>query len=362
MREPSSMFTSPYLWTTCQAGAEATLKTELARVRPDLRFGYSRPGFVTFKQADGGSIDWQAPLESVFARAWGLSLGKSLDWEAWLPALLAESRPWAIQVWRRRDQLPASRPPESEPDAEVEEWRARLVSEFQARGIAAESSRGGRAQDGQPVFSAILVQPGEVWFGVHRHGPSRIAVEGAEYPWPDHTVPSRAYVKCREAFSWARAPLKPGQVAMEWGSSPGGACVALLEQGLHVIGVDPGEMDPQVEFEAMKRRLKFRFLRKLAGSLQPHELNAENEGQVHWLLSDMNIDPTKTLQLTAKWLPELKSRGLLGVGLTLKFTDPVFAEHIPEILAQVRKDWGMKRVFAKQLSQHRQEIFLYAGI
>ena len=41
-----------FVFATCQFGAEAALKDEIARDVPALRFAYSRPGFLTFKLLD----------------------------------------------------------------------------------------------------------------------------------------------------------------------------------------------------------------------------------------------------------------------------------------------------------------------
>src|SRR6186997_3062423 len=47
--QPSMSVSPSFIFATCQVGAEPALKTELARVWPDFKFAYSRPGFLTFK-------------------------------------------------------------------------------------------------------------------------------------------------------------------------------------------------------------------------------------------------------------------------------------------------------------------------
>jgi 23S rRNA (cytidine2498-2'-O)-methyltransferase len=74
---------SEFLFTICQIGAEKALKDELAANHPDLRFAYSRPGFVTFKNSTK-EMTPDVELQSIFARAYGLSLSKaSSSSEAW---------------------------------------------------------------------------------------------------------------------------------------------------------------------------------------------------------------------------------------------------------------------------------------
>ena len=58
---------SPFLFTVCQVGAEAALKQEVAREHPELKFAFSRPGFITFKN-DSGVLPLHFELRSVFAQ------------------------------------------------------------------------------------------------------------------------------------------------------------------------------------------------------------------------------------------------------------------------------------------------------
>src|SRR5882724_9885224 len=74
-----------FVFVSCQPGAEPALKDELAREHPEFRFAFSRPGFVTFKSPNDLKPDFE--LRSVFARAYGLSLGDSRE-----PGLGQEAR------------------------------------------------------------------------------------------------------------------------------------------------------------------------------------------------------------------------------------------------------------------------------
>lgn len=49
-------------------------------------------------------------------------------------------------------------------------------------------------------------------------------------------------LKVLDGIDYVGAELRPGEHALEIGSSPGGATYALLEKGLSVEGIDPGEM------------------------------------------------------------------------------------------------------------------------
>ena len=49
--EPRARMSARFLFAAAQAGAERPLKNEIAREHPELRFAFSRPGFVTFRVA-----------------------------------------------------------------------------------------------------------------------------------------------------------------------------------------------------------------------------------------------------------------------------------------------------------------------
>ena len=41
-----------FVFVAVQPGAERALKSEIAREHPELKFAYSRPGFVTFRSSE----------------------------------------------------------------------------------------------------------------------------------------------------------------------------------------------------------------------------------------------------------------------------------------------------------------------
>ena len=89
-------------------------KGELARRWPDFHVAFSRSGFLTFKLPEGPYLPPDFDLESVFARAYGFSLGKvtgadegTLAQEVWN---LFGDRPFQrIHVWQRDRAEPGHR-------------------------------------------------------------------------------------------------------------------------------------------------------------------------------------------------------------------------------------------------------------
>src|SRR4051812_7005138 len=75
-----------FYFACCQVGAEKAVKAEVLERHPQLRFAFSRPGFITFKEED----DRNPPIQKapgIFVRHWGQSLGQAKDFPALLELL-----------------------------------------------------------------------------------------------------------------------------------------------------------------------------------------------------------------------------------------------------------------------------------
>ena len=316
------MIESRFLYAICQPGAEPALKAEVARVRPELRPAFARPGFVTFKSAAPLAPDVR--LESVFARAYGLSLGDVSPVDA--------ARAWGAPV-------------------RLHAWSASLEESVRAAGPGLFRA-GARARAGERVLDVIDVAGEPRWVGAHIHDASRS-------PWPAGTwpvevppdAPSRAYRKLEEAIAWSGARVGKGQVAVEIGSAPGGASYALLRRGLSVVGVDPGAMAPVVLAYSPER---FRHLQIPVGALRRELLPA----RVDWLLLDVHLAPQVALHAVRRIVAPLR-RHLRGVFFTLKLNDWSMAALVPSLIARV-EGMGLVGVRATQLPSAGQEICVHA--
>jgi hypothetical protein len=76
--------------------------------------------------------------------------------------------------------------------------------------------------------------------------------------------------------------------------------------------------------------------------------------KVRWLLSDMNVAPSYTLDALESMVThrEVNVRGILA---TLKLTEWRLAQQVGDYLARVRS-WGFNIVRARQLRHNRQEV------
>jgi 23S rRNA (cytidine2498-2'-O)-methyltransferase len=158
---------------------------------------------------------------------------------------------------------------------------------------------------------------------------------------------SRAWLKLDEAIATFGIDIAPGTRVCEWGAAPGGACQRLLEAGLEVVAVDPAPLDAVVAaepgFTQWRKRARDVALRDLRG--------------FRWLLSDMNIDPTSTLEAVGR-AATAPGTTLEGLVLTLKIPDWSRAAALDEWLAAVRS-WGFTPE-ARQLSTGGREVCVVA--
>lgn len=312
----------------CQPGAEALLKAEVARALPALRPAFSRPGLVTFKSPSALTPEVAHAL--VFARELGASYGQLADDEIALLGRENDEKPPHLFVFAR--ELGE----ESAAEALRVDERLRKTATFASGPVKAND-----------LVIDVIVAPGEpISVGAHTHGPLHAGTPGgySAVALPPE-APSRAYLKIEEAIRWSGARLSRGQVALEIGSAPGGASFALLERGLVVHGVDPGEMAENVLASP-------RFVHHHApvGALKKTDLPRP----VHWFAMDMNLAPRVALRYAERVVMPLR-RSLLGGFFTLKLNTPDEASDLPKLLDRIQR-FGFARVAAKQLPSHRKEI------
>ncbi len=345
MTDPAPMF----LFVVCQVGAEAALKAELRTTWPEFRFAYSRPGFLTFKLPADWSSEPDFDLKSVFARTYGTSLGRvdgadSPTLVAQVESLAAGRSFAAIHVWERDRALPG--------DYKFEPGESPLAHEIAAAFAAAhpELRVNRTASVGDDVLDVILVDPGRWWVGFHRAAslPSRWPGGVCRMKTPVPFI-SRAYYKMREALLWSRLPMAAGDRVVELGSSPGGACQALLEKGLLVTGIDPAEMH-----ESVRMHPNFTHVKKRSAEVRRREF-----ADCQWLTADLNAAPGYTLD-AAEAIVTHRATNIRGMILTLKLTDWKLAAEIPEYVQRVRA-WGFEHVRVRQLAFNGQEVCLAAA-
>ena len=343
--------TTPFIFCSCQYGAQTALKKEFATTWPQFKLSFSRPGFVTFKVPEefpAKSLP-TLDLKSTFTRSSGISLGSvktsGQSERIQLTKQIVENAELEniahLHLWRRDRSVPGERGFEpgrdSETDLLAEEIAAVLnLGKLQINRIT---------QADQRVLDIVIIDDDHWWVGWHQATKTATRWPGGVFSiqLPDHIV-SRAYRKMEEAIRWSRLPMKPGDTVAEIGSSPGGACQALLKRDLKVIGIDPAEMH-----EALMKNPNFTHVRKKASEMKRSDFSS-----VKWLMSDSNVAPNYTLD-GVEDIVNNKRTNIRGMLLTLKMIKWELAAELPSYLDRIR-GWGYQYVRARQLAFNRQEI------
>jgi 23S rRNA (cytidine2498-2'-O)-methyltransferase len=325
----------------CQLGAEPALKAEVARLHPQWRFAFSRPGLVTWKVPKALAVDVQ--LGAVLARCSGLSLGRAAtpaEFATLIHAAIGNAH-FVLHVFERDRYKPGEEPPADG----YGPLSDRVLREL----LATQSSfhPPDRALQLGDLVVDVVVAPDEPWLvGIHRHGAGSSVFPGGRRPLLlPAEAPSRAWLKLEEGLSFSGLPLKAGEVALEIGSAPGGASYALLQRGLRVVGVDPADMAP-----AVASHPSFTHVQVKLGDLRREQLPK----RVDWLFVDVNLAPAVALHQLRRIVSTLRST-LKGGLITLKLNNWRMASEIPAFLKRLQ-GMGFSEVHATQLAHNRQEV------
>ncbi len=342
-----------FYFATCQTGAEKAVKAEVLAEHPGLRFAFSRPGFVTFKEAESAGPALELK-RGVFTRLWGEVLAQTRDRAAFPDLVNAIPEGALTQAFDRDEHIPGDEPEGFVRNAHIE----RILAEESAALGSREIPSAGTPVPGQAIMSLIWVDDFHVFLGRHVLSARQLPAAGNLFatPLPPH-APSRAWLKLEEAIARFGPPHERGWKALEIGSAPGGATTALLDRGFIVTGIDPQFMD-----ERVTARPEFTHIRKPARFATADELKGCNPD---WLVMDMSIAPTDALGelihvtgiLRALFGKDLKIRKAF---LTLKLNDWKYAAEVPAYLKRLEQA-GFRDLKAMQLASNRQEFFVYAA-
>ncbi len=366
-----------FIFANCQHGMESAARDQVLQQHEGLRLAFSRPGFMTFKVV---APEWplRFHLLSPLVRTTGWSVDAIRDdsekariqWAArHIESALAasESDPVLVHVWRRDQRRPGERGFEPGPDDMV----ARVINALRET-ISIDAKRlviNQNARANQRVHDLILVDENHWFRGWHDATTTPGRWVGGVPKIASEAKPiSRAYYKLTEALLWSGIRISPGEICVEIGSSPGGACQRLVELGAHVIAVDPADLAPVIADHPAVQHLRKRG----------HELRKQEVVEARWLMADVNIQPAAMLNTVLGLIDRGHLEHVRGMLLTLKLPDPgkprkrsekkskspshdkVGGQPLPELekLAQPFQERGFRFAKLRQLAFNRNEMCL----
>ena len=340
-----------FYFAVCQVGAEKAVKAEVLAEYPHLKFSFSRPGFITFKEES----DRKAPIlvtSSIFTRLWGQSVGQAKDFDSLVTLMKTIPEGSIIHAFERDVVVPGDEPDEFVQNQKI----TKVMQDLKAKGIPSLQWNAIPKPESM-VHDLVWIDDFHVFVGKHYQASGLDPAPGNQphFELPP-TAPSRAYLKIAEAVHRFRPEIKKGMQVLELGCSPGGATTFMLARGMQVVGVDPRKMD-----DRLAHFPSFRFIQKPAVALTGPELTDINPD---WLVTDMNIAPLEALDeigYLVKLLRRAHGRNLkLKSGFfTIKLNDWRFADSIPLYLKRI-EETGFTNLIPIQLSTNRQEFFVYA--
>lgn len=300
-----------FIYTIVNIGSEKLLKEEVAIKYPELSFAYSRPGYITFKD-NSETLNFNSKLNLVFARAYGISLGK-VD--------------------------------KSNLENEIKKYSIDKIHKFSF--VNGESS-GEYANIGDTILDVLEVKEGEYWLGMRKAHKCSWLIPGAN---PNlvlpKSAPSRAYLKIAEALIWSNYNCDKNEIVLELGSAPGGASYAMIERGFRVYGVDNALMN-----EDLLKNPMFTHIKEPMQKVQDSDIPRP----CHLLVSDVNVLPSLILGQLKRFMSIRPS--IHTVYYTLKIGDKI---SVKEVLKHIDtfKTFGFTEVKATQLPSNKSEVLLY---
>lgn len=344
--------TSPFIFTTCNVGSEASLKAEVFRSHGKvLTPAFMRPGLITWKSKIELPTDFD--LRSVFARTSGFShgLGKTIDDIASLAQKLGTS-PLHLHTFPRI-------PPEDEfaalDRARIDSLQDSVSTALAEKNVAIHPPMNPALGD---WILDLIVEPDseQCLVGIHQHDHDKHTSPGGLPPIDQPPeAPSRAYLKMEQALAWQGITQErslSGLTALELGCAPGGASYSLLKRGIRVFGVDTGAMDDRVLNFQGTDGPAFTHLRTTAGAISSHSLPQK----IDMLVSDMNLAPPIVLKYVEALQRRIRAKILI---VTLKLNDRSLEEKIPLYLKHFAQ-FAPGPISATQLAANRREICLFS--
>jgi 23S rRNA (cytidine2498-2'-O)-methyltransferase len=130
-----------------------------------------------------------------------------------------------------------------------------------------------------------------------------------EFNEDKNTPPNRAYLKLWEILCLGHIRLKPTEIVIDLGSSPGGWSWALSQLVKKVYSVDKAPLSPSIA-----KISSISYTDEDAFKLKPSQYN-----DCDWLFSDIICTPERLLSLVTEWMKESQVKNFV---CTIKFKGP----------------------------------------
>jgi len=320
-----------FIFFCVNIGNEKLLKTELACFYPELSLSYSRKGFLTFKNSGVQySIETISQLQATFATRVGLSLGKCKQSE--LTEHIRE-----LQKYHELDEL------------NIHCFSVGCEFELSIDDIDNEFDCviNDKGESGDIILNLITLSENEIWYGLHRQdkGITRYANSDPKII-AAIDAPSIGYLKLAQIFELYSLSFKYSDNWLDFGSSPGGASLYLIEHGAKVYGVDTAS-----------NQFKHKNYNHIKAAVQ--DLSQERLPEnIHWVHSDLNLKPTQAIKEVLRLCKKYNDT-LRGIIFTVQLTNLDYIKEL-EDFEDIFYDWGFHEIKSVQVPTHKNEYTIIA--
>lgn len=326
--------TDQFVFFCVNIGNENLLKEEIKKFYPELTLSYSRKGFLTFKNK-GVKYDFDtiSQLIVTFATRSGICLGK------------AGPEEFRFTVTDKFEELGLNID-----DCMIHNYSISTKYSFEAAfdfGVDINKY----SADGKLVLNIISLGEKEIWFGLHRvsKGITRYPNAHVEIKLPKSS-PSIAYLKIAEAVELFALKFTSKDSWLDFGCSPGGSSLYLLESGSRVWGIDTSNVD-----ESILSHKNFKFIKSSVQDLSQEQLP---DSEIHWVHSDLNLNPDQAIKEVLR-LCKKYNRSLKGIVFTIQIVKAEYIQRI-EDFEDIFYGWGFSTMISRQVPSHKNEYVLIA--
>ncbi len=318
-----------FIFVCTNVGNEKLLKEEVLNFYPELKFSFSKKGFVTFKNT-GVLYDLKsiAQLQLAFSTRIGLFYGKAKS-----ATIKDEIEKVGFDL---NEVLIHSFSINTDYIFDAEEVFGPEVNSYSA--------------DGKTVVDIMALGDDDLWFGAHTvaAGITRYPNANANLDISVKTL-SSGYEKLAQIVHLYSIKIFRGDLWLDFGAAPGGSSQFLLEQGLKVVGIDTAKAHD----ENLKDR-NYKHIRKSVQDLSQEELPDE----VRWVHADLNINPKQSIKEVLRLIKKY-NKTLKGIIFTVQVVKPDIIKHVEEFEDQFY-DWGFHNIISRQVPAHKSEYVILA--
>lgn len=322
---------SQFLFFCVTIGNEKLLKKELSVFYPELKLSYSRKGFLTYKNT-GVQYDLKSisELRPTFATRIGLSIGRARP-EGILESVTNSLSEWNLNI---EDCIVHSFSVGTDYELEAETKFKCPVNDYSA--------------NGKVVLDIVALSDSELWYGLHSVSPgiTRFPNSLVDIDAPNE-LPSRSYFKLAEVIQLYGIKIQLSDIWLDFGASPGGASLYLLEKGAVVWGIDPAATSKLVQSHKNYNHIPT-AVQDLSQEALPED--------VSWVHADLNLNPTQAIKEVLR-LCKKYNRTLRGIIFTVQLPNLDYIENIEEFEDQFY-DWGFNDIKSVQGPSHKQEYVI----